>query len=134
MLSEIELNQIKRCKEFIEDENEEKIDYLLVHIFNVYDINTKKLVPISKIDTILRMNGYKGILILDDRDDNYFIIDIHGKKMINLPGEIDVFEKHAYKGKAINFYEFVSMHNKLYGVFRNSITITSKDRIEITTI
>lgn len=134
MLSESYLNQIERCKEFIVDENGGRIYFLLVHIFNMYDVDTNELVPIGKIDTILRMNGYKGILILDDRKDNYFIIDIHNKKMINLPGEIEEFKKYAYKGKAIDFYDFAKMHNRIHGVFRNSITVTSKDKTETTTI
>ena len=134
MLSKSELNQIERCKEFIQGEDGKRRGYLLVHIYDVCDMDTNQIVPISKIDTILRMNGYRGILILDDREDNYFIIDVVNKEMINLPGEIEKFANRAIGRKVINFFDFIKIHIRIHGLFRNSVTVTSKEGCETTTI
>lgn len=134
MLSKEELNQIERCKEFIQEKEGKRREYLLVHISDVHDMDTSQIVPIGKIDTILRMNGYRGILILDGREDNYFIIDVVKKEMINLPGEIEKFVNRSIGGRVIDFYDFIKIHIRTHGLFRNSITVTSKEGCETTTI
>ena len=134
MIDKYYLNQIERCKKFIYNTDGKIRDYILVDVDNAYDMFTNQLVPIDKICLILRMNGYRGALVYSEQQDNYFIIDIHTKEMVILPAKLDEFIKNAYMGKIIDFYDFVKMHERLYGVFRNNVTSSSNDSIDSTTI
>lgn len=129
-MTKSELNErITRCKEFIRENK----NYLVVHIGKLYDAKTKEKLKISDIDTLLRLSGYGGILILDGEDkDDYFLIDPVTRKMTNFYGEeLEYFLSKSKVHKIIEFKEYVQLHIAIYGKFANYFSRTTEVNLDL---
>ena len=103
----------EECREFTERNSR----FLMVRVC----IKSEDL-KFTDVDRLLRMNGYWGKIICDDRYDTHMlIVNMHTQEMISVLNHFNYFESLCLKKKMIDFEVFLQLHICLIGRIRNRI-------------
>jgi len=87
-----------------------------------------KEVRFSDVDYLLRLNGYRGRIIFDDRYDiHMLLINMYTMEMISVLNHFDYFTEHSIGKQVIDFELFLTLHVHFKGRMRNCII--AKDRV-----
>jgi hypothetical protein len=110
------------CSRFVKENK----DTLFVQIGPrpMYDMLDGKKLTISDADRLLRMNGYRGKTIIDDRSSIHMLmISMSSMKMISVLSHFDFFRDACYDKRTIDFEVFLQLHIRFRGRIRNQTVI-----------
>ena len=114
------------CVEFIESVLSENRKCIVVRITDVYDENDGYYIEANKLVDFMRFNGYRGGIVIEDDRDTFVIINMDKREMISLSKEWVSAIIDDYDLNVLRFDEFVRLHEKKYGGFRNNVVIRDK--------
>ena len=90
----------------------------------MHDMLDGKKLTISDVDHLLRMNGYGGKIIIDDRNNIHFLmISMSSMKMISVLSHYDFFRYDCFEKQTIDFEVFLQLHIRFKGKIRNQIIV-----------
>ena len=116
-------NNLEDCRRFVEENKH----YFVVEI-NSYVDDEHERMNCSDIIRFLRSNRYTGTVILnDDSEHLYLLVDPVHLKMCSLWSETDEFVKGSLAETVIDLQQLVMIHTSLRGPFLNRLTITEKN-------